>query len=121
MLIGKPPIREALEGFLTVAGDGVLVEHSNRAFDVSFLEAAHGTRLEHPYVNTCTLSRKLFPFMPRHSLAECCKRHGIRNDSAHRALSDARATARLLIALLDLCSARYPRLEDLVAVASVQR
>lgn len=121
MLVGKPRIAEALGGLLALATDGVLVEHSFRAFDVSFLEAAHGRPLEHPYVNTCTLSRKLFPFIPKHSLAECCKRHGIANDNAHRALSDARATAHLLIALLQLCRARYPRLEDLIAVASVQR
>lgn len=121
MLVGQPQIDTALATFLTFLGDGTLVEHSREAFDVLFLERAHGRRLEAPYVNTCILSRRLFPFHPKHSLAECCRRHNIPNDQAHRALSDARASARLLVALLQICSSRYPRLSDLVAVASVKR
>jgi DNA polymerase III epsilon subunit family exonuclease len=121
MLHGQPPIREAMNSFLAFAADGVLVEHSYRAFDIAFLQTAHGQPLSCDYVNTCTLSRKLFPFIPRHSLNECCRRHKIPNDRAHRALSDARATAQLLLCLLQVCGSRYPNLADLVQVASVQR
>lgn len=121
MLAGAPPIGDALPRLWAFAGDGVLVEHSNRAFDVAFLEHANGSPLTVPFVNTCTLSRRLFPFHRSHSLDECCKRFTIVNAQKHRALSDARATAHLLIKLLELCGGRYPRLQDLVAVASVQR
>jgi DNA polymerase III epsilon subunit family exonuclease len=121
MLVGQPSIREAWPGFLEFAADRVLVEHSHKAFDVGFLERAHGGPLEQPFINTCTLSRKLFPFIPKHSLAECCRRHNISRNGAHRALADARATAQLLICLLEVCSPRYPRLADLVSVASVER
>lgn len=126
MLIGKPRIAEAMRSLLAFAEDGVLVEHSNRAFDVLFLEKAHGGPIEAPYVNTCMLSRTLFPHLPRHSLDECCRRFQIVNDERtesgrHRALADARATALLLQKLLDLCSPRYPRLRDLVGACSVQR
>lgn len=121
MLIGAPTIAEALPRLWDFARDGTLVEHSFRAFDVAFLEHAHGSPLTVPYVNTCTLSRRLFPFHRSHSLDKCCTRFAIINAQKHRALSDARATAHLLIKLLDACSTTYPLLQDLVAVASVQR
>ncbi|GAC1443258.1 MAG: hypothetical protein NVSMB52_01400 [Chloroflexota bacterium] len=121
MLIGKPRITDALTALLSFAEGGALVEHSWKAFDVAFLEHAHGRPLGLPYVNTCTLSRKLFPFHRKHSLEECCRRHKIPNDGPHRALTDARATAQLLIYLLEVCTSRYPRLIDLLDIASVER
>ena len=121
MLVGMPSVSEALERFLQFAGDGVLVEHSHKAFDVGFLERARGAPLAAPYINTCALSRRLFPHMRKHSLEECCRRMRITNTRPHRALGDAKATADLLIGLLHFCSSRYPRLQDLVAVASVER
>jgi DNA polymerase III epsilon subunit family exonuclease len=121
MLEGKPRITEAMRQFLEFAGDGALVEHSSKAFDVAFLERAAGSTLPVPYVNTCTLSRRLFPHLPSHSLEACCKRFVITNPQKHRALSDARATGTLLLKLLELCADRYPSLEDLIKVASVQR
>src|SRR5947209_19372134 len=95
MLVGKPPVGEAVRMLLEFAGDNPLVEHSHRAFDIAFLERALGRSIDPPCLNTCTLSRKLFPFYRSHSLAECCRRFQIENDQAHRALSDARATATL--------------------------
>jgi DNA polymerase III epsilon subunit family exonuclease len=121
MLVGKPKIADALSMLMVFAGDSPLVEHSHRAFDVAFLEQAHGKPLTPIYLNTCTLSRRLFPFHRKHSLAECCRRHNISNRQPHRALGDAYATGELLAFLLETCSTRYPRLQDLVAVASVER
>lgn len=121
MLVGQPRTKDAMAMLLSYCGDGAMVEHSLRAFDVAFLERAHGAPLHGPYVNTCTLSRKLFPHLPSHSLDACCKRFHITNTQKHRALSDARATGTLLLRLLELCATRYPNLGDLVAVASVQR
>lgn len=121
MLIGKPRIADSLSMLLRFAGEGPLVEHSHRAFDVAFLEHAHGQPLCPIYINTCTLSRRLFPFHRKHSLEECCRRHQIKNREPHRALGDARATGELLIYLLETCSTRYPRLQDLATVASVER
>lgn len=126
MLIGMPRPAEAMRLLLDFAGDGTLVEHSYKAFDVLFLEQAYGRRLNAPYVNTCMLSRRLFPHLPKHSLDECCRRFGITNEGRarhgrHRALTDARATGDLLVRLLELCSPRYPRLGDLVSACAVQR
>lgn len=121
MLVGHPRTNDAMQLFLGFCGDGALVEHSLRAFDVAFLERASGSQLPAPYVNTCTLSHKLFPHLPSHSLEACCKRFRIANPQKHRALSDARATGELLLRLLELCATRYPSLGDLAAAASVQR
>ena len=121
MLVGAPRIGEAMGMLLQFAGDDPLVEHSWKAFDIAFLEQALGRRLENPCVNTCTLSRKVFPFHRKHSLEECCRRHGIRQVEQHRALPDARATGQLLVCLLEVCAVRYPRLEDLVRIAGVER
>jgi len=121
MLVGKPPPAKALPMLLSFIGDGVPVEHSWKAFDVAFLETALGRPLAPVCINTCTLSRRLFPFHRKHSLDECCRRHQITNTQAHRALSDARATAQLLLSFLEVCSPRYPRLKDLAQVASVER
>src|SRR5581483_9723312 len=121
MLVGQPRIGDALKRFLAFAGDGTLVEHSMKAFDLAFLEQALGRPLATPSLNTCTLSRRLFPHLPGHSLEACCKRFQIPNEQQHRALSDARATGALLLRLLELCASRYPRLEDLLAVAAVGR
>jgi len=121
MLVGKPPVARALPMLLSFIDEGVPVEHSWKAFDVAFLENALGNPLAPVCINTCTLSRRLFPFHHKHSLEECCRRHSIKNRQAHRALSDARATAQLLLYFLELCSPRYPRLKDLARVASVER
>lgn len=121
MLVGKPRIAEAMQQLLDFCGEGAMAEHSFKAFDVAFLEQAHGKPLTESYINTCTLSRRLFPHIRSHSLEECCRRFHITNRQPHRALSDARATSDLLVCLLELSGPRYPRLQDLVAVASVQR
>lgn len=126
MLVGSPRTAEAMRLFLEFAAGAALVEHSFKAFDVLFLEHACGRQLEAPYVNTCMLSRRLFPHMPRHSLDACCRRFGIVNAERaergrHRALADALATGELLLKLLQLCAPRYPRLGDLVSACGVQR
>lgn len=121
MLVGQPLIEDALAMLHAFTGDGTLVEHSWKAFDLPFLEEAHGGAFSVLAINTCTLSRKLFPFHRKHSLEECCRRHQIANRQQHRALGDARATAELLLAFLPLCVGRYPRLNDLAAIAAVER
>lgn len=119
MVEDQPPIEEVLPRFLEFAAGSVLVEHSYEAFDLRFLEKANGAKLDLPSLNTYTLSRKLFPFLPSHGLEQCCRRYGIQRDERHRALGDAHATAELLIHLLEACKARYPTLRDVLKVAAV--
>jgi DNA polymerase III alpha subunit (gram-positive type) len=119
MLEGQPSIDQALPKLLEFAGDGALVEHSYEAFDLRFLEKANGGDLGLPSLNSYTLSRKLFPFLPAHGLDECCRRYHILRDERHRALSDARAAGALLVRLLEACYVKYPTLGDVLRVASV--
>ena len=71
-------------------------------FDGSFLKAylPEGLWGRHRLVCTRLLVKALVPELPRRSLAECCAHFGIVNTRAHRALSDAEATAELLQLLM---------------------
>ncbi|MGH2448021.1 MAG: 3'-5' exonuclease [Chloroflexota bacterium] len=120
MLVGAPRIEAAMAMLLGFCADGVMAEHSYKAFDVNFLERAYGARFDH-FVNTCTLSRLLFPNIRKHSLEECCRRYHVTNQNQHRAAADARATAEVLIYLLKVGGSRFPRLSDLLRIAAVER
>lgn len=72
-------------------------------FDGGFLKAYLPEGLWHRHRLICTrlLTKALVPELPRRSLAECCAHFGIVNSRAHRALSDAEATAELLQKLME--------------------
>jgi DNA polymerase III subunit epsilon len=53
------------------------------------------------YVMIARIDRYI-PGTGRHKLAATCERYGVPHESAHRALGDCRATARLLAKLVDL-------------------
>ena len=82
-------------------GEAVLAIH-NVGFDLPFLAALlrrHGAApLYNPVIDTLGLARGLFG-PGGNSLGELVPRLGIAHDSPHRALGDALATARLLVAL----------------------
>jgi DNA polymerase-3 subunit epsilon len=71
-------------------------------FDGGFLKAylPEGLWGRHRLVCTRLLVKALVPELPKRSLAECCAHFGIVNARAHRALSDAEATAELLQRLM---------------------
>src|SRR6266540_3456672 len=86
----------------------VVVAH-NVLFDVGFLrgEFQHAGLTLPPVAALCTaqLTRLLYPDTEA-KLAECCRRFGIDHGAPHTALSDARATARLLTLHLETARAR---------------
>lgn len=113
---GAPTFAEVGEAVAALLRGAVLVGH-NLAFDRSFLAAEYG-RLGvelPPWPGVCTLelARRFSP-NGSHSLAACCKAAGIPLPNAHRALGDARATARLLAHYLEL--AREQGGDDLAAL-----
>src|SRR3990172_10776779 len=102
--------------FDQIAGDvgqrlvgAILVAHNLR-FDRSFLDAEFGRVAEGwpelPGLCTLQLAYSLEPKSPSRKLAECCTRLGIPHSRSHCALDDARATAHLLIAYLDIARKR---------------
>ncbi|MBR2802364.1 MAG: hypothetical protein IKE21_07210 [Erysipelotrichaceae bacterium] len=102
MLEGEEGIETVLPDFLDWLGEDLIVGQ-NVSFDLSFLyeNVSRYTErdLSADYVDTLTLSRVLLPEMAHHKLSDLCERYGIRNDQAHRSLSDARATYEVLEAM----------------------
>lgn len=100
MLVGQPRPDEVMPRFREFITNAVLVAHNAR-FDTGFLRHEFG-RLGLLLVNrtVCTLqmSRRRFPHLPNHRL-ETVARHlfgGLPEDGLlHRALADARLTARV--------------------------
>lgn len=102
-------LREALEILRVKTENCIMVGH-NVAFDSSFLEYAfeknditnimHYHRLDTVSVAWAKLHHD--PGLEHFSLHEMCVRFGIKNEQAHRALSDARATFELYKKLMEL-------------------
>ncbi|MBS1785131.1 MAG: 3'-5' exonuclease [Acidobacteria bacterium] len=93
--------RVAFEMALILEGRIWVAHHA--PFDGGFLKAYLPEGLWHRHHLVCTrlLTKALAPELPRRSLAECCAHFGIVNTRAHRALSDAEATAELLQKLME--------------------
>jgi DNA polymerase-3 subunit epsilon len=106
MLIGAPPLAEALPSFLEFAKGAVLVAH-NAPFDVGFLKAActlHGYPWPNfPVLDTVTLARRALirDEVPNCKLATLAAYFRTATEPCHRALDDARATVEVLHALLE--------------------
>lgn len=104
MLRGEPCAGEVLPDFHRFIGASVLVAH-NAQFDVAFLRHEFGRLglgLPNPSHCTLRLSRSALPTLPNHRL-ETVARHLFgpldKDMHLHRALADARLTARVWMAL----------------------
>lgn len=101
MLLGQPDAREVMRLFKDFVGTSTLIAH-NAPFDVGFLQReCMGTSLFFPWRHKCTLkmSRKRLPFLPDYKLKTVARHLGIpvNETRRHRALDDARLTARVWI------------------------
>jgi DNA polymerase-3 subunit epsilon len=102
-------------------GDAVLCGHNLR-FDLRFLDRelrVEGTRFAAPVLDTLALARRLVrPRTDGLALAELADFLGLGHRPEHRALADARATADLLVHLLELAEEAGARtVGDVVALA----
>ena len=90
-------------------------------FDGSFLKAylPEGLWGRHRLICTRLLVKALAPELPKRSLADCCAAFGIVNTRAHRALSDAEATAELLQRLMERAEAKGLDAEAFIALGEV--
>ncbi|HEY3737282.1 MAG TPA: exonuclease domain-containing protein [Jatrophihabitans sp.] len=106
MVAQSPTVEDVLPTFLEFARDSVLVAH-NAPFDIGFLRAAASQcDIEWPLfhvVDTVTLARRTLHRgeVPNHKLATLASYFCVRVLPNHRALADARATADVLLALLN--------------------
>lgn len=98
MVADAPPIEQVLNDFLQFIGSNTLVGH-NVSFDVNFVYDAAvrctGHGIDNDFVNTVRIAHKVVPELPSYRLPLLLAYFNLRNDSAHRALSDAKATCEL--------------------------
>jgi len=112
MVARAPRFEEIVDELVAFLGPRVLVAHNAR-FDLAFLNAelqrTRHKRLGHPRLCTLALSRRLFPELPNYRLPTVARYLGIEMERWHRARSDAWATARLFLRLLDPLAERGVR------------
>lgn len=95
-LADAPEITEVLPELIDFIGDDILLGHSV-VFDYSFVKkAAVNQRLKFEKfgIDTLKIARKFLPELESRSLGFLCSHFGIEH-SAHRALTDAKATSQL--------------------------
>ncbi len=98
-------IEDIIDDLLSFMGDSILVAH-NTSFDIPFFNSVL-TRLKRPTLqnkNICTnlMAKYMIPGLLSTNLAYMSKIFNIRHGKAHRAMDDAKATAKLLIKFLDI-------------------
>lgn len=105
MLIGKPKPHDIIPVFHAFIKDSILIAHNAR-FDLSFIRhefARLNMTLTNDHLCTLKLSRNRYPHLPSHKL-EAVARHILRdlpeNLKLHRALNDARLTARMWMEMM---------------------
>lgn len=103
MLVGQPAAESVMPRFLDFAAGSVVVGH-NIQFDVNFVRhelARLGFRFDNRTICTLKMSRKCFPMLPDHKLSTVARHVFGRSPAghSHRALEDARLTARLWMAM----------------------
>lgn len=100
--------------FIKFVGDDIIIGH-NISFDFSFVKCAameYGHSFNKFAIDTLDLCKRLHTELPSKSLENMCKYYGIRNDNAHRAYDDAKATAMLYV---HLCNGFFEALPDVFA------
>lgn len=93
-----PAAEEALSQFTAFIGSTPLIAH-NAAFDLGFIRAQPGIRINNQVLDTLELSRIVCPQAGIYRLDAITRWLGISSAGYHRALEDARLTARLFIKL----------------------
>ena len=117
-----PSIDEVAPELLAFVGRDVhaVIAH-NASFDIGFLRAA-GIRFHRPAFDTFELATILLPGSSSYSLGELCRAADISLESAHRALDDTIATAKLFHHLWErLRGLPAPLLDRVVAAGRTDR
>lgn len=111
MVASAPFFEEIAEKVFSILNDHIFVAH-NVSFDYSFVcnsLKASGFHLNVQKLCTVRLGRKVFPGLPSYSLGKFCKSLGVLNNSRHRAMGDAAATAKLFEIMLQNNGEKYIR------------
>lgn len=105
-----PYFEDIKDDLIEFLGDSILVAH-NLKFDYSFLKAeflrVNCDMLPNKTLCSLKLARKLYPNLSSKSLGALVKYFRIRQNNAHRALSDASATAQILLKMIKKAEREY--------------
>lgn len=116
-VLDAPRIEPVLKQITEFVGSAPLVGH-NVNFDANFL-ARHGILKNNLRIDTYDLASALLPRAPRYNLSSLAAEIGIDLESAHRALDDARATAKLYWLLWQKAlTLPFPTLREIVNAAA---
>lgn len=124
MVAEAPTFEVVADDFLDFLGSAPFVAH-NALFDWRFVNAelilTRGSTLTNARLCTIRLARKLLPEVRRRSLDALTHLFGVTVEGRHRALGDARATARVLSRLLEVAEEQGISSEtDLASLAGVR-
>jgi DNA polymerase III epsilon subunit family exonuclease len=113
MLVSAPRFANMVGAWLDFSGDAVLVAH-NSTFDMPLLnqEIARvfpGCRTRNAELCTVKLARRIMPNLDSHNLDALAEHFGFEIPERHRAAGDARATAQIMLRLLDRLEAHGVR------------
>lgn len=114
-----PFFEDAADDILNFISEDIIGGH-NFSFDKSFLKrellyAGKGL-LYNKDICTLKLARRMHPNLRSRSLSSMCKYYKLHNENSHRALSDAKVTAQLLIRMIEDLRDKYEinTLEELI-------
>ncbi|MGM5480404.1 MAG: 3'-5' exonuclease [Nanobdellota archaeon] len=95
----KPTIDAVLPSLKEFLKDHPIVAH-NASFDMKFLQHNFfihtNIRLDNPALCTAKLARRILHHLPSKKLGAVCEYYNVKNEQAHRALSDVSATVQIL-------------------------
>jgi len=123
MISSMPPADEVMPSFLDFLGNSVFVAH-NAPFDLMFvnheLQNMELEALPNRVLCTQLLAKRLMPELEKLSLDSLAAALAIPIEGRHRALGDATATARILIAFLNKAAEMgIERVEELLQLQKI--
>jgi polyribonucleotide nucleotidyltransferase len=116
---GAPTPKAAAEQLLKFVGDATVVGH-NVGFDLGFVEEAMGGGFRFApgsYLDTLVIAREGYPGAESYKLGDLARFFGIELATSHRALTDAQATANLLLWFANDLPSRITKLKDAIGNA----
>lgn len=112
MLADAPSAEYGFGKLSEFIGDLPMVTYTR--FDSLFLRIQFD--FEHPYVDLFRLFKRITPEMKHHRLRDMCEFYSIENETAHRAVSDCKATHNCFVALKNNAIEKYGSLEGFASL-----
>ena len=109
MVKSAPKADVAIPNLIDFIGDSIVIGH-NVNFDIGFLEIAaqrQGKVVQYNYIDTMSISKKLFPDLPDYKLGTIAKSLDFDTSSLHRAEADVYVCAEIVKIALDTLSTDF--------------